>query len=184
MNFPKIFRSFFRWLGPPGEMRSTKNCLWDLKHSAKYNSRNFNTEFFNFFSFFWNFFSTDENHLGWLQNDNHWNSSATPRLTSIINHAYQKRQKIRNLPKCVLMGTQRGGGGHLGVTVFASNVGGGEHKKIFRKVESFWFFPPLLPKRQKLSTFWKKNSCPPPRCEHSNTQMSPPRLVPSKTPYY
>ena len=143
------------------------------------------------FSFFFQFFFqkiffTDEAHLGWLQNDNHWNSSAFSRLTYKTNQTYQKTSKNSEIcQKCVLLGTQRGGG-HLGVTVFATGGGGGGGaRKIFRKGDSFWRFPPLLPKRQKLSTFRKNFSCPP-RCEHSNTQMSPPppRCVPSKTPYY
>ena len=76
------------------------------------------------------------------------------------------------------------GGGHLGVTVFATGGGGG-HEKIFRKGDSFWRFPPLLPKRQKLSTFRKNFSCPPPPVANTVTpKCPPPRCVPSKTPYY
>ena len=76
----------------------------------------------------------------------------------------------------------RNGGGHLGVTVFAT---GGGHKKFFRKVHSFRRFGKSGGKRQKLSTLRKNFSCPP-RCEHSNTQMSPPppRCVPSKTQFW
>ena len=81
---------------------------------------------------------------------------------------------------------RNGGGGAFGCYC-VRNGGGGGHEKFFRKGDSFWRFPPLSPKRQKvfgvlaravenakkLSPFRKIFSCPP-RCEHSNTQMSPP----------
>ena len=94
----------------------------------------------------------------------------------------KKRQKNQKFAKNVSYWARNGGGGHLGVTVFATagggGGGGGGHEKLFRKGDSFWRFPPLLPKRQKLSIFRKKFSCPPSRCEHSNTQMSPPVACP------
>ena len=62
-------------------------------------------------------------------------------------------------------------------------VRNGGARFFFRNVDSFWRFPPLLPKRQKLSSFRKNFRVP--RCEHSNTQLPhPPRCVPSKTLYY
>ena len=62
----------------------------------------------------------------------------------------------------VLLCSQRGGGG------------GGDTKKIFRKGDSFWRFPPLLTKRQKLSIFRKNFSCPPPPVANTVTPKFPP----------
>ena len=56
------------------------------------------------------------------------------------------------------------GGGHLGVNVFATGDCSRQNAEKLQKIG--------------------KNFRVPPRCEHSNTQMSPPRCVPSKTPYY
>ena len=66
--------------------------------------------------------------------------------------------KVMLVVRC-LTGHVTGGGGHLGVTVFAT---GGGHEKFFRKVDSFWRFGKSGGKRQKLSPFRKIFSCPPP----------------------
>ena len=68
------------------------------------------------------------------------------------------------------------GGGHLGVTVFATGGGGG-HENFFRKGDSFWRFPPLLPKRQKLSTFRKNFRVPPPVANTVTPKCPPPPVA-------
>ena len=150
-------------------MRSLNNCLWDLKTSTIHAilTLSFSNFFFNFFS---NFFFTDENHLGWLQNDNHWNSSATSRLTSKRNHTYQKRQKIRNLSKMCLTGHATGG--DIWMLLCSQR---GDTENVFRKVDSFWRFSPLLPNRQKLSTFRKNSLCPP--VANTVTPKCPPNVA-------
>ena len=92
----------------------------------------------------------------------------------VVNHVFQTSTEENNSVVRCLTGHATGGGGHLGGTVFAT---GGGHEKFFRKVDSFWRFGKSGGKRQKLSPFRKIFSCPPPRCEHSNTQMSPPPVA-------
>ena len=80
-----------------------------------------------------------------------------------------------------LTGHARGGGTFGCYCV--RNGGGGDTKNFFRKVDSFWRSPPLLPKRQNYQLFEKIFRVPPvantvtPKCP-------PPRCVPSKTQFW
>ena len=64
------------------------------------------------------------------------------------------------------------GGGHLGVTVFATG-GGGDTKKFFEKAIVFGVFHRSCQNAKNYQLSEKIFRVPPPRCEHSNTQMSP-----------
>ena len=53
---------------------------------------------------------------------------------------------------------------------------GGGHEKFFRKVDSFWRSPRAVENAKSYQLFEKIFRVPP-RCEHSNTQMSPPPVA-------
>ena len=71
---------------------------------------------------------------------------------------------------------ERNGGGDICVTLCLQQGDAGGHEKIFRKAAIFWRFAPLLPKRQKIPTFRKMFSCPPPPLQtqgYTNVPLPP-----------
>ena len=68
------------------------------------------------------------------------------------------------------------GGGHLGVTVFATG-GGGDTKNFFEKLIAFGVLQERWRTPKAINFSKKFFVSPPPRCEDSNTQMSPPPVA-------
>ena len=153
-------------------MRSTKNCLWDLKPSAKYNSRNFNTLNFSTFLnlFFKNFFSLMR--LTWAD----YKMTTTETAVLLPDKHLKQTIPIKNVnksdiyQKCVLLGTQRGRGG--GIWVLLCSQRGGK-KKIFEKWIVFGVFG-TCQNAKSYQLFEKIFRVPPPPNTVTPNCLSPP----------
>ena len=148
-------------------MKSTKNRLWDLKHSAKIVSHNFNTFYLNFkfFHFYW-----------W------WGPPGEMRSTKnrFCDLKYSAKCNSHNFEtlnfsifwKFCLPGHATGWG-DICVTLCSQREG---HKKFFWNVANFWRFAPLLRKRKKkLATFRKTFRVPP--VANKGLQNDPPPVA-------
>ena len=114
------------------------------------------------FQFFFNFFLiffTDEAHLGWLQNDNHWNSSGFSRLTYKTNQTYQKTSKNSEICQNVSYWARNGGGD---IWVLLCSQRGGDTKKFFEKAIVFGVFHRSCQNAKNYQLFEKIFRVPPP----------------------
>ena len=115
--------------------------------------------------------------LAWADDDKHYIYATSQQTSQHKKHSHEKRQKFKKTTKIMYYWTRKVGGGGVG-TFGCHCVRTGGTQKFFQFFGNILAVMPSIPaKTPKNYQKFGKIFVSPPRCEHSNNQMSFPPVA-------